>query len=56
LLRSPLSKGFTRHVVRDFSLLMAAQIANAAGCFQQAMKEIVARRRGEIPVHRPERS
>ena len=56
LLRSPLSKGFTRHVLRDFSLLMTAQIANAAGCLEQAMKETVTHRRGEIPAHRPERS
>lgn len=56
LLCSPLSKGFTRYVLRDFSLLMTAQVANAAGCFEQALKEAVTGRRGDIPAHRPERS
>ena len=55
LLRSPLSKGLTRHAFRDLSLLMTAQIANATGCLEQALKERWRRRRGSIAAHRPER-
>ncbi len=56
LLRSPLSKGLTRHIVRDLSLLMTAQLANAAGCFGQALSGARTGHRGETPAHRPERS
>lgn len=57
LLRSPLSKGFSRYVFRDFCLLMTAQAANAAGCFAQALKGSVTRhRRSAIRSDRPERS
>ncbi|HET6673821.1 MAG TPA: glycosyltransferase [Nitrospiraceae bacterium] len=55
LLRSPLSKGLNRHVFRDFSLLMTAQIANATGCLEQALKERWKRRRSSMAAHRPER-
>ena len=57
LLRSPLSRGFTRYVIRDLCLLMTAQAANATGCFEQALKSSVTRRRrGAIQPDRPERS
>jgi len=39
LLCAPFMKGLTRHLLRDLSLLLTAQSANALGCFEQALME-----------------
>lgn len=56
LLRSPLSKESAWDVLRSYGFLMTAQLANAAGCFEQALKERLTRDRGPVPSDRPERS
>jgi len=57
LLCSPFAKGLTRHLLRDVSLLMTAQVANAVGCFKQALQERFSRRRRvATPSDRPEQS
>ncbi|HJR77624.1 MAG TPA: glycosyltransferase [Nitrospiraceae bacterium] len=54
LLRSPLSGESAGDIVRGYSLLMVAQLANAAGCFEQATKAYLRRRRSPAPSGRPE--
>jgi GT2 family glycosyltransferase len=54
LFRAPLSKAFARDIVQGYWLLMVAQIANASGCVEQAMKTRFTRRHRPISSDRPE--
>lgn len=56
LFRSPLRYRSAREIARSYWLLLMAQVANAFGCFGQAMKGRWARRRNLIPTNRPEQS
>jgi glycosyltransferase involved in cell wall biosynthesis len=56
LLCSPRSRDSARDIVRGYFLLLVAQVANAAGCFGQAMKAWLRRRRSAAPSGRPEQS
>lgn len=53
---SPLSEASTRDIIRGYWLLMIAQAANASGCFAQAIRACLLRRRGPLPSDRPEQS
>jgi GT2 family glycosyltransferase len=56
LSRSPLSEASARDILRGYGLLMVAQIANASGCFSQAIKACLSRRRSALLSDRPEQS
>jgi glycosyltransferase involved in cell wall biosynthesis len=53
LCRSPLSHASAWDIMVGYALLAVAQAANACGCFQQAMRALVAGRRHSLPSDRP---